>query len=140
MVWLLWRHGLVDGEPVGWRGESPSAAPRDVIPGHLLYEGLVTEMEGVTTTLDDPLQGLGFFGAQVSAIELWFTGVNLSVRWSVDGPGLAYGLRARPRQVTAAAPCSASRLSRTRSRRRSEPMIGTAICWSTWWGDEPPEI
>ncbi len=42
----------------------------------------MTELVGVTTTLDDPLQGLGFYGAQVCDVELWLTGVHLAVRWS----------------------------------------------------------
>lgn len=72
----------MNGEPAWWRGETPSADPRGSAADGSLLKGAMTRLDGLTTTLGDPLQDLYFFDAQASGIEVWLTGIHLMVEWS----------------------------------------------------------
>ncbi len=70
------------GDPAWWRGESPSTHPRGFPPAGSLLTGPVRTLPGTTSVLTDPLQELNFFAAEASGVELWLTGVHLTVEWS----------------------------------------------------------
>lgn len=94
-VGLVWHHDVVAGERAWWRGASPSVEPRGRVSSESLITGRVVRIDGVTTTLVDPLQHLYFFSAQVSGVEIWLTGVQLTVEWS-EFDGCHFRQRRRP--------------------------------------------